>query len=61
MKLLKQRWFVEGNSVYSEEVKTKSNQDFRLGKDFTYHEAVAFNVGEKIAKHIVELHNASLV
>ena len=58
--MLKSKWFVKDGSVFSEKVKSKHSQDFRLGKEYEYQEAVAFNVGDRVARHLVELHNASL-
>jgi hypothetical protein len=58
--MMKHKWFVKDGSIFSEEVKSKHSQDFRLGKEYKYNEAVALNVGVKVAKHIVDLHNASL-
>lgn len=58
--MMKHKWFVKDGSIFSEQVKSKHSQDFRLGKEYEYNEAVAFNVGDKVAKHIVALHNASL-
>ena len=58
--MMKHKWFVKDGSVFSEEIKSKHSQDFRLGKEYKYQEAVAFNVGDRIARHLVKLHNTSL-
>ena len=58
--MMKHKWFVKDGSVFSEQEKSKHSQDFRLGKEYKYQEAVAFNVGDRIARHLVKLHNASL-
>ena len=60
MSLIDEEWVVMGGSIYSAVEKRKHNQDFSRAKDFVYHDVVAFNVGDRLAKHIVELHNASL-
>jgi hypothetical protein len=57
---MKHEWYVKDGSVFSTEVKIKCSKDFRLGKNYKYQNAIAFNVGDKLARHIVELHNASL-
>ena len=53
-KLLKEKWVARDRSIFSAVVKP-SKSDF--GVDYQDQEAVAFNVGPKIAKHIVEMHN----
>jgi hypothetical protein len=58
--MLKHKWFAKDGSVFSEQIKSKHSQEFRLGKEYEYHEVVAFNVGHRMAKHLVDLHNASL-
>lgn len=58
--MLKHEWYAKNGSVFSTRIKQKCNNDFRLGKVYKYQDAVVFNVGDKVAKHIVELHNASL-
>lgn len=57
---MKNKWFARDGHVFSEKVVTKKNADFRFGDEFKYNEAIAFNVGQKLAQHIVDLHNASL-
>lgn len=54
---MKSKWFAKDGSVFSEEVITKKSQEFRLGSNFKYNEAIAFNVGNEIANHMVKLHN----
>ena len=58
--MMKHKWFVKDGSIFSEQVKSKHSQDFRLGKEYQYQEAIAFNVGNRIAQHIVDLHNAEI-
>jgi hypothetical protein len=57
---MKDEWVAIEGSIYSVVEKIKCSKEFRLGKNYKYHDAIAFNVGHAIAKHIVELHNASL-
>lgn len=54
------KWFAKNGSVFSEKVIEKKNQDFRLGKTFESQEVIALNVGNKVAQHIVDLHNKEL-
>ena len=58
--MLKHKWFEKDGSIFCVEEKSKQNQDFRKAKEFKYHEAVAFNLGKKLADHIVAMHNATL-
>lgn len=58
--MLNKKWFEKDGSVFVVDTKTKKSQDFRLGNNFQVHEVVAFNVGHSVAKHMVQLHNASL-
>ena len=58
--MLKHKWFEKDGSIFCEAEKSKQNQDFRKAKEFKYHEAVAFNVGSEVAKHIVAMHNATV-
>ena len=55
------KWFARDGHIFSEHVVLKNNKDFRNGDNFECQEAIAFNVGDKVAKHIVELHNNALV
>ena len=57
---MKFKWFVKDGSIFSEEVKVKQSKDFRLGKQYKVNTCIALNVGNAVAKHIVDLHNASL-
>jgi hypothetical protein len=57
---MKDEWVAEGGSIYSTKVKLKCSKDFRLGKNYNYRDAIAFNVGQSVAEHIVRLHNESL-
>lgn len=54
------KWFERDGHIFSEKVVTKKNADFRFGDEFSFNEAIAFNVGQRTARHIVKLHNASL-
>jgi len=55
--LLKEKWVARGGSIFSAVVKP-GRSDF--GVEYKNQEGVAFNVGQKIAHHIVELHNSKL-
>lgn len=57
--MLKHKWFEKDGSIFCKPEKSKQNQDFRKAKEFNYHEAVAFNLGSEVAKHIVALHNSN--
>jgi hypothetical protein len=57
---MKHEWYEKDGHIFSTEVKTKHSQDFRLGKEYSYQNAIAFNVGSSVARHIVKLHNESL-
>lgn len=57
---MKDEWVAIDGSIYFVTEKLKCSKEFRLGKNYVYRDAIAFNVGHAIAKHIVELHNASL-
>lgn len=54
------KWFAKDGHLYSEQVKVKTNNDFRFGKTFDSNVVIAYNVGNKIASYIAELHNATL-
>ncbi len=58
--MLNCKWFEKDGSIFCEAEKSKQNQDFRKAKEFKYHEAVAFNLGSAVAKHIVAMHNSNL-
>lgn len=58
--MMKHEWYAKDGSVFSTKVKLKCSKDFRLGKNYEYQDAVAFNVGKDVAEHLVELHNAWL-
>ena len=51
------KWFEEGGHIFSEETKTIKSQDFRLGNTFQHRVAIAFNVGGRLARQIVDEHN----
>lgn len=54
---LKERWVAIGGSIACE------REYFRkadLGKQYLTRDWIAFNVGERAARHIVDLHNKSL-
>jgi hypothetical protein len=55
------KWVAQDGHIFSEKVTLKNNKDFRNGRNFECQDAIAFNVGDKLAKHIVELHNNALV
>jgi len=57
---MKHEWFVRDGSVFSTNTKLKCSKDFRQGKNYEYQDAIAFNVGDSVARHIVQLHNESL-
>ena len=54
------KWFEKDGHIFSEEVKKKTNNDFRFSRVWESNTVIALNVGKSVAKHIVELHNASL-
>lgn len=54
---MKTTWFVKDGSVFSNVLKSKKSQEFRLGKKYDYYNAIALNVGNEIANHMVKLHN----
>ena len=60
MGLKQEKWFAKDGSVFSVETKLKRTQDFRFAKNFEYNESVMLNVGNDVAKHVVELHNTWL-
>lgn len=53
-----QVWVVKDGSIFVASTEQKYNPDFKV--KYETQAAVAFNVGDKLAKHIVELHNTSL-
>lgn len=56
-KRCKERWVAKNGSIFCERsysVKTEYNTKYMT------QDSIAFNVGEKVAEHIVALHNASL-
>jgi hypothetical protein len=60
MGIKNEKWFAKDGSVFSVETKLKRTQDFRFAKNFACNESVMLNVGNDVAKHVVELHNAWL-
>lgn len=54
------KWFEKDGHIFSEEVKKKTNNDFRFSRVWDSNTVIALNVGKKVAQHIVMLHNASL-
>jgi hypothetical protein len=53
----KMKWVQENGSIFTEEiVESRSDQDVFVRSRIS----IAFNVGELVAKHIVELHNSQL-
>lgn len=54
------RWFEKDGHVFSEETKVVKNQDFRLGNTYVHQVAIAYNLGKKVARRIVDDHNKML-
>lgn len=54
-------WEAVGGNVVSVKKRVSNSKEFRLGKQYEVTDTVAFNVGNSMAKHIVELHNAWVV
>jgi hypothetical protein len=57
MSLVKERWFAKDGSVFSEVSKKQVVLGFKDAKAFYNNESVALNVGNAVAKHMVDLHN----
>lgn len=57
--MIRSRWEAKGGSIQVTNIKMRKS-DFRFGQHFPSQEMVAINVGSKMAKYIVDLHNASL-
>ncbi len=57
---MKHRWFLENGHIFSEEETVKKAPDHRGAKEFVVRTSIAFNVGDKVGQHIVDLHNQSL-
>lgn len=57
---MKFRWYEEGGSVFSEEVKMKKAENLQGAKEFAVRTSIAFNVGREVGRHIADLHNQSL-
>ena len=51
-------WEAVNGNVVSVKKRVSNSKEFRLGKQYEVTDTVAFNVGNSMAKHIVELHNA---
>ena len=58
--MLDKRWVAENGNIFVDESFTKRNSDYKYGEFFEVRNSVAFNVGQRVAQHIVDLHNASL-
>lgn len=56
--LTERKWIVRDGSIYTEGTKDVYVDVVR--KTFKTQPAIAFNIGDKHANHIVELHNRSL-
>lgn len=56
--LLKAQWVSRDGSVYADILENKVNPDFEVRYSTT--PLIAANIGEKLADHIVRLHNMSL-
>lgn len=52
------KWVVKDGSIFAAESVNQYNPDFKVRYKMT--PAIAFNVGDKLAAHIVELHNKAL-
>ena len=59
-KLLKERWVAIGGSIYTENDQHPLKID-HTGEVKRVRKSIAFNVGEDIAQHIVDLHNLKLI
>lgn len=57
---MKHKWFVENGHIFSEEVTVMKSRDHPSGNEYQARTSIAFNVGNKVAQHIVDLHNQSL-
>lgn len=53
----KVKWVALGGCIFTEQL-YRHKAD--LGKEYHSRQSIAFNVGQKVAEHIVNLHNASL-
>lgn len=54
---LKERWIVIDGSIACEREYVRKAD---LGKEYKTRDWIAFNIGTKAARHIVDLHNKSL-
>jgi hypothetical protein len=60
VKITEVRWVVVDGSIYTADT-VEMRSDFSPNRTiYNVPNAVAFNVGDRLANHIVELHNASL-
>lgn len=57
MSLVKERWITKDGSVFSEVSKKQVVLGFKDANPFFVNESVALNVGNAVAKHMVEVHN----
>lgn len=57
MSTINEEWIVIGRSIFCAKERIATSP---FGHDYTYREAVSFNVGPTIAHHIVNLHNEDL-
>jgi hypothetical protein len=48
------RWFVKDGSIFSE---NETVVQSKYGTTYKYNEAIAFNIGNDLANHMVKLHN----
>ena len=55
--MINEKWVVKDRTIFVAEVKN-ARSDF--GVDYKKQDAIAFNVKQKIAEHIVKLHNAAI-
>lgn len=57
MSLMKERWIAKNGSVFSEVSKKQVVLGFKDANAFYVNESVALNVGNAVAKHMVDVHN----
>lgn len=55
--VLKEKWIAVSGSIFTEREFTGRGPG---GNSYKFHPAVAFNVGDDVAKHIVRTHNEEL-
>lgn len=60
MNILTERWIAIDGSVYTERAMPKKTESTGKLMETQQRDSVAFNVGPKVAAHMVKLHNESL-